>query len=299
VAPPKNGVVKVKKEWIGKHYLSGETISILVKNGTVQEMREADVDTDIWIGPGLIDVQVNGFGSLDLNGFETTSETVKQITSKLNQYGVTRFCPTIVTGPTERMHHCLKVIAEACEKDLLTNYSIIGIHVEGPFLSSEDGPRGAHNGNWIRNPDWDEFLEWQKVSDRRIKKVTLAPEKPGAIEFIEKLSKSGIIPALGHTNATETDIQNAVAAGAKMSTHLGNGSHPYIKRHPNYIWSQLAMDELWASFIADGFHLPPSTLKAMIRSKGNKAILTSDSVHLAGMSPGRYKTNYNQMGAYI
>ncbi|MCZ8512165.1 N-acetylglucosamine-6-phosphate deacetylase [Paenibacillus filicis] len=279
--------------WIGKHWLSGKTVGVTAENGTIVSVRELDQASEHWIAPGLIDVQLNGIGGYDLNTPDITVDTVKQIVKVLNKGGVTRFCPTVVTGTKERMLHCIRTIAEACQADAAVDHAVIGIHVEGPFISPDDGPRGAHNLNWVRDPDWNEFEEWNKASGGRICKVTLAPEKNGAIPFIEKLCELGVVASIGHCNASEEQIQEAVRAGATMSTHLGNGAHPYIKRHPNYIWAQLADDRLWAGLIADGFHLPASTLKVMIRAKGKKAILTSDAVNLAGMPPGRYKTHIN------
>jgi N-acetylglucosamine-6-phosphate deacetylase len=268
-------------------------VIVATEAGTVVSVTETDQPADRWIAPGLIDVQLNGIGGLDLNGMDTTVDTIGDIVNILHQGGVTRFCPTVVTGTKERMLHCIRTIAEACETNPEVAHAVIGIHVEGPFIALEDGPRGAHNSAWVRDPDWNEFLEWNEAAEGRICKVTLAPEKPDAIFVIENLHKLGIIASIGHTAATEEQIQAAVNAGASMSTHLGNGAHPYIKRHPNYIWAQLAEDRLWAGLIPDGFHLPMSTLKVMIRTKGRKAILTSDAVSLAGMPPGRYHTHIN------
>lgn len=279
--------------YVGRHWLTGESISVKVAAGKIAEVEEANQESDYWIAPGLIDVQVNGIGGFDLNGHDTTVQAVKEVVRVLHEGGVTRFCPTVVTGTKERMVHCFRVISEACETDPIVNHSVIGIHVEGPFISRDDGPRGAHTLDWVRDPDLEELKEWIKASGNRICKVTLAPERPGAIEFIKKLKEVQIVAAIGHCNASEDDIRKAVDAGATMSTHLGNGAHPYIKRHPNYIWSQLAEDRLWAGFIADGHHLPPSTLKVMIRAKGKKSIITSDAVNLTGMPPGSYKTHIN------
>lgn len=281
------------ESFIGKHWRTAKNINLKVKQGKIASVDETDQEAHNWIAPGLIDVQLNGIGGFDLNGMDTTVQTVKEVIRVLHQGGVTKFCPTVVTGTKERMLHCIKTISNACEEDPLVNNSVIGIHVEGPFISRDDGPRGAHNKDWVRDPDINELMKWISASQGRICKVTLAPEKPGAIDFIKKLKEMGIIAALGHCNASEVDIRNAVSAGATMSTHLGNGAHPYIKRHPNYIWSQLAEDKLWAGLIADGHHLPPSVLKVMIRAKGEKAIITSDAVNIAGMPPGSYKTHIN------
>ncbi|TDF93211.1 N-acetylglucosamine-6-phosphate deacetylase [Paenibacillus piri] len=288
--------MKQAQTWTGKHWITGENIAVTVEGSrvvVVEPAEPAHLTADRWIAPGLIDVQLNGIGGFDLNDADMTVETVRQVVRTLHRGGVTRFCPTVVTGTRERMLRCLRTIAEACEADPQVDYAVIGIHVEGPFIALEDGPRGAHNRKWVRDPDWQEFMAWNEAAGGRICKVTLAPEKPGAVSFYKQLRQLGIVGSIGHTAATEEQIQAAVEAGATMSTHLGNGAHPYIKRHPNYIWAQLADDRLWAGLIPDGFHLPMSTLKVMIRTKGRKAILTSDAVHLAGMPPGRYRTHIN------
>ena len=279
-------------EWTGKNWLTCEVVTVKSEDGTIIEVVQSPDQTDVWIGPGLIDVQVNGMGGFNLNGDNASAENLWGTLKALHREGVTRFCPTIVTGQQERMVESIRAVVEACERDPMADYAVIGIHVEGPFISPEDGPRGAHNPEWVRPPDWKEFLEWQAAAKGRIRKVTVAPETTGAIAFIKNLSEHGIIAAIGHSAASVEDVEAAVHAGATMSTHLGNGAHPYIKRHPNYIWAQLAEDRLWAGLIADGFHLPPSTLKVMIRVKGRKAILTSDASYLAQMPPGRYGTHH-------
>jgi N-acetylglucosamine-6-phosphate deacetylase len=141
----------------------------------------------------------------------------------------------------------------------------------------------------VREPNWDEFARWQDAAGGRIRLVTLAPELAGALPMIERMTEMGIIVAIGHTAATAEQIRSAIAAGARMSTHLGNGAHAVLRRHPNYIWEQLAADELWASFIADGHHLSESVLKCMLRMKTPaSSILVSDASALAGLPPGLY-----------
>jgi len=279
-------------EWTGKNWLTGEVVTVKSEDGTITSIVESADHADLWIAPGLIDIQVNGMGGFNLNSDKASPENLWGTLKALHREGVTRFCPTIVTGQQKQMVESIRAVVEACESDPMADYAVIGIHVEGPFISPEDGPRGAHNPEWVRPPDWKEFLEWQAAAKGRIRKVTVAPETTGAIAFIKNLSEHGVIAAIGHSAASVEDVEAAVHAGATMSTHLGNGAHPYIKRHPNYIWAQLAEDRLWAGLIADGFHLPPSTLKVMIRVKGRKAILTSDASYLAQMPPGRYGTHH-------
>ena len=166
---------------------------------------------------------------------------------------------------------------------------IPGFHLEGPFLSELDGPRGAHNKDWIRDPDWVEFLKYESAAGGKIKLVTLAPEKKGAWEIIKKLREFGVTVALGHHDADTETINKAIAAGAKLATHLGNAAVSPMDRHFNTIWPQLAANDLRASIIADGIHLTAEELKVFYRVKGAAGlILISDMTYLSGKSPGDY-----------
>jgi N-acetylglucosamine-6-phosphate deacetylase len=162
--------------------------------------------------------------------------------------------------------------------------------VEGPHISPDDGPRGAHPKRWVRPPDIDEFHRWQEATGGLIRLVTLAPEWPGAPGYIEAVVAENVVVSIGHTAAEARHIADAVSAGATMSTHLGNGAHGVMRRHPNYIWEQLAEDRLRASFIVDGIHLPTSFLKVGLRAKGvDRAVLVTDASSPAGCPPGRYR----------
>jgi N-acetylglucosamine-6-phosphate deacetylase len=242
-----------------------------------------------WIIPGLVDLQVNGYGGIDFNSVDLTVEDVKHIVSLELEQGVTTFCPTIMTGPEEQMVNAMRVIRAACDEDSLVARALPAIHVEGPYLSSEDGPRGVHDVNSLRDPDLREFDRWQAASGNRVRIITIAPETAGALEYISAVSRVGVIASVGHTAADSTMVAAAVLAGARMSTHLGNGAHATISRHPNYIWAQLDQHELIASFVGDGHHLPEQTFRVMLRAKGlDRAIIVSDSIALAGLLPGDY-----------
>ena len=280
----------------GKLASTGKSVEIEIVDQRIQSIRQVQPDgSEIWIAPALIDIQVNGFAGYALNTETVTPSDVNAIVQALWQVGTGFLCPTVTTGSFERMGNSLRAILSACA-DAKIDQSVVGIHVEGPYISPEEGPRGAHDSKHIRKPDWDEFQRWQEIAQGRIRMVTLAPELEGTIPFIEKLTANGIIVALGHTNAAKVDIDAAIQAGAKISTHLGNGAHAVIRRHPNYIWEQLAADELWASLIVDGHHLPPSVVKCMMRAKGlNRCILTSDAVRFAGMPPGCYPDGHREV----
>ncbi|MGM7699941.1 N-acetylglucosamine-6-phosphate deacetylase [Microbacterium sp. A84] len=241
--------------------------------------------------PGLIDLQVNGFRGHDVNADDVTAETIVALTRALWAEGVTRYLPTVITASEEKILHVLAAIIEARSMDALIAHSIAGIHVEGPSLAPDDGPRGAHDINHLRDPSIDELDRWQQASGDLIRIVTLAPEREGSLPYIADAASRGIRVSLGHCAASPEHIREAVRAGATLSTHLGNGAHATLPRHPNHIWAQLAADELTAMFIADGHHLPADAVTAMIRAKGvPRSILTSDSAALAGSPAGDYLT---------
>lgn len=279
---------------IGKHYRNGSLIRLTIANGCFQEIQivEAAPQEPLpWIGPGLCDLQINGYRGMDFNQVPLTKEKVVELTHALWQEGVTSYYPTVITNGDEQIHQLLGAISDACNMDSLIGDCMPGIHLEGPFISPEDGPRGAHGKAYVKAPDWALFQRWQEAAGGRIALVTMSPEWPGADEFIQHCTASGITVSIGHTNASPDQIRSAIAAGAKVSTHLGNAAHMMMPRHPNYIWEQLAADELWACMIADGFHLPESVLKVIMKVKGDKAILVSDAVYLSGLQPGSYTTH--------
>lgn len=242
-----------------------------------------------WILPGLFDIQINGYAGHDPNADDVTWETIHRMVQAVWATGVPLLCPTVITGSRERMARSIAAIAEACRRDPLVDRAVVGIHVEGPFISPVDGPRGAHPPQHVRPPDWEEFESWQRLSGGRIRIVTLAPEVEGAIDFIRRVAAEGVVAAIGHTNANADQIRAAIEAGARLSTHLGNGSHAVLPRLENPIWEQLAADELEASIIVDGHHLPAPVVKCFYRVKGpERLVLISDASPLAGLPPGRY-----------
>jgi N-acetylglucosamine-6-phosphate deacetylase len=244
---------------------------------------------DIWICPGFVDLQVNGFAGIDYNSPTAPIEEIGRSIRALLTTGVTRFFPTVITGPPADMLAALRNLAKARES-LVEGHAMEAFHLEGPHISPEDGPRGAHPARWVRPPDFEEFQRWQEAADGRVRLVTLAPEWPQASGYIEKLAREGVVTSIGHTRASREQIQDAVAAGATLSTHLGNGADASLPKHPNYIWEQLAEDRLAASFIVDGIHLSDSFLKVALRAKGiERSLLVTDAVMPAMCAPGSYQ----------
>jgi N-acetylglucosamine-6-phosphate deacetylase len=245
-----------------------------------------------YISPGFLDIQVNGYMGNDYSLKEFSTGQMSKIISHLNRSGTTQHVPTIITSPRERILRNLRMITQAIRESEDIAHAIAGIHLEGPFISPKDGPRGAHNAAYVRPPDLNEFEQWQEAAEGRISIVTLSPEWEGAIEFIKAISSTGVTAAIGHTSASPDLIRAAVEAGARLSTHLGNASHPMIPRLKNYIWEQLAEDRLMAGIICDGFHLPKSVVQVFTRTKGlDRLILVSDAAYLGGLNPGLYKWN--------
>src|SRR6266540_327077 len=233
--------------------------------------------------PGLFDLQLNGFGGIDFNGPDLTGDRVEEALGRIRATGVTRCLPTLITSSFEDFAARARVISR------VPSAAIAGIHMEGPYLSPEDGPRGAHPRADVRSASVDDFRRRQEAADGRIVLVTLAPETDGAVALIEYLVTANVRAALGHTAATPEQIARAIAAGATLATHLGNGCAHMLPRHPNAIWELLAADAVFASFIVDGHHLPPATVKAMIRAKGiDRSILITDAVAAAGCAPGTH-----------
>ena len=280
----------------GKIPESGSLVNIIVEKGKIIEIgpyqKGSSCDfggTDLYLCPGFFDPQVNGFAGMDFNSPRLTPEGLHQAALSLASTGVTRFLPTLITSSHERMVRQLKIIAEALRSGPLLQIMCLGIHLEGPYISPEDGPRGVHLREFVRLPQWEELERFQKVCEGRIKCVTLAPEVKGAIPFIKEAVAHGMVIGIGHTNASEEIIEEAVLAGARLSCHLGNTTPKPSSRHQNPIQKQLVMDQLMVSIITDGIHLPHGVVKNYVRAKGlDRIVLATDGMAGAGASPGRY-----------
>jgi N-acetylglucosamine-6-phosphate deacetylase len=256
---------------------------------TIRSIRPGSPPSGLLMAPAFIDLQVNGFAGVDYNSPHTSHEEIERSISVIHSTGVARFLPTVITGPAADMVAALRNL------NGVRDPAIAGFHVEGPHLSPEEGPRGAHPLASIRPPDLQEYRNWQDATGGRIRIVTISPHWPEAPAYIEALVKDGVTVSIGHTHADEQRIAAAVNAGATMSTHLGNAAHSMIRKQPNYIWEQLAEDRLTAGFIVDGIHIQRAFLKACIRAKGiHRSVLVTDASAPAGGRFGRY-----QLGAQV
>ncbi|MCU1475326.1 MAG: N-acetylglucosamine-6-phosphate deacetylase [Subtercola sp.] len=278
--------------WSGREPATGDVLEVSAVGGIIVGIRRFPhrLTNDLpWLTPGLIDLQVNGYRGFDVNAEELSVETLMGLRESLLEGGVTTFVPTVITNSRERISFALQTISDARSREPVLSRAIPFVHLEGPYISAEEGPRGCHDEAWIRPPDLDEFTSWQKLSSNLIGMITVSPHWPQSAKFIAAARRLGVRVAVGHTHAAPAEIRAAVDAGASYSTHLGNGAHALIVRHPNYLWTQLADSRLTAGFISDGHHLSKDAFAVMLRAKGiGGSFLVSDSAALAGMPPGNY-----------
>lgn len=237
-----------------------------------------------------VDLQINGYGGVDFNAPGLTVEQVISVTDRLECDGTRGYLPTIVTGNPETTVETLRVIAAARKRSARCERNILGVHLEGPFISSEMGAVGTHPIEWVAKPSRELFDRFQDAGNGLVRLVTVAAEVPGMPEFVKWLSSQGVVVSLGHQMAsTPDDVRPCIEAGAKAFTHLGNGIPNMIPRHDNIIFTALAED--WASvmFIPDGHHLPDAMLKVYTRAVPLKRLIAvSDAQYPAGMPPGEY-----------
>lgn len=279
----------------GKSASSQEAIAIQY-DATIQAVDDLlrGSTPEEFVAPGLIDLQVNGFAGVDYNDPRSTPEAIAGSIRRMFTTGVTRFFATVITAPEEHICGCLRNLARAREEfarnGMPEGAALEAFHVEGPHISPEDGPRGAHPLAAVRPPDIDEFARWQEAAEGNIRLVTVSPEWENAPKYISVLVRAGVVASIGHTKASGDQIRAATDAGATVSTHLGNGAHQVLPKTQNYIFEQLAEDRLAACFILDGIHLPPVFFKAASRAKGlEKCILVTDAVMPAMCAPGKYQ----------
>ena len=238
---------------------------------------------------GLFDFQVNGFGGVDFQRDNLTSTEFAHAVAALRQHGTSGIFATLITDEIEALCRRFAALEKLCATVPSAGAAILGYHLEGPWLSPTPGYRGAHPAGPMRAPTFADYERLQAAAHGRLRLITLATEWPGSAEFIAAVTQQGVHVSLGHTNASEAEIDAAIRAGARFCTHLGNGCPLELPRHDNIVQRLLARDELTACFIPDGIHLPKGVLKNFVRAKPNGRVLfTTDAMAGAGAPPGRY-----------
>jgi len=241
------------------------------------------------ISDGLFDLQVNGYAGVDFNDPSLTAAQLDLALEAMLLSGVTQCLPTIITAFPEELAARFSALDQAVRSSRLGPVMVPGYHLEGPFLNPGDGYSGCHPQAAMTEPDAALVARIEDGLTRPILLVTLAPEREGAINFIAAMRRAGKTLAMGHSAAGFAQVRAAVDAGLAVSTHLGNGLPHILPKLENTLLAQLSEPRLAACLIADGHHLSPDALAAIIRLKGaENCILVTDAVLGAAADPGKY-----------
>jgi N-acetylglucosamine-6-phosphate deacetylase len=271
----------------GGDVVSGE---VVVDDGRIVEVvagggsAEAVDLGDDWLVPGFIDVHVHGGGG---GQFNTSSvDEVAAVARFHAEHGTTALLATTVTAPPDELFSALRAIARA--RMVGGGATVLGAHLEGPFLSRERP--GAMDPELFLAPDVELFRRLVAAGDGSVKMMTLAPELPGAHSLIEAVVRAGAIASLGHSDATYAEAAAGIDAGARSATHLFNAMRPFHHREPGILGAVLGRDEVNCELICDGIHVDPVALRVVLAAKGQAGVrLVTDAMQASGMPEGEYR----------
>jgi N-acetylglucosamine-6-phosphate deacetylase len=238
---------------------------------------------DYYLVPGFIDLHIHGIHGHDV--MDAKQDSLQMISRELATQGVTGFLATTMTASDVDIEAVLKLIPAAMLST--AGAALLGVHLEGPFIAP--AKMGAQRGDAVKAPDVALFKHWQSLADDAIKLVTIAPELPGAIPFIEALRKMDVIASIGHTNATYAETMAAIQAGATQATHLFNAMRGMHQREPGAAGALLLSDHIVAELIADNVHLHPAMMELALRVKGKEhLLLVTDAMRACCLHDGDY-----------
>lgn len=284
-----------EEKTIARHYATGQLIQLSSEQGIITSLEPAPLPapgqcSDIWIAPPLVDLQINGYAGVDFQQDNLTSANLLKATRELRAAGCGSFCLTLITDHWPKVMARLRHLHALRSQSAELQGAIVGWHIEGPFLSSEPGFRGAHDPAAMIDPSPGHIRELRDLTGKEPVLLTVAPERPGAIAAISLAVSLGMKVSLGHTNATAHQLREAVLAGATGFTHLGNGCPRDLDRHDNILWRAFEIPELTVGLIPDGVHVSASFFRLVHRVVGAGSIYyTTDAMAAAGAPPGRYK----------
>ncbi len=237
-----------------------------------------------WILPGLTDLHFHGCVGEDFS--DATADGLQKMADYELSRGITQICPSGMTLGEDTLTQVCRTAAAHRTKNA-GGAELVGLHLEGPFLCY--AKKGAQNADYLRDPDLAMLHRFQEAADGLVKLVTLAPEQPGSIEFIQTAEKEGIRVALGHTTADYDTASAAFEAGAKQVTHLFNAMPPFTHRAPGVVGAAFDHPGVMVELICDGVHIHPSVVRAVFQLYGaDRVILISDSLRATGMPDGKY-----------
>lgn len=236
-----------------------------------------------WIAPGLVDTHIHGYKNHDV--MDNDAEGIKVMSEGLLECGVTSYLPTTLTSSKERLRDVAETVGKV--HDQVTGAKIQGIYFEGPFFTEEH--KGAQNPSYFGDPDLDTFHEWQEASGGLIKKIALAPERKGVKEFVEQVTKEGVVVSLGHSNATLEEATEAVDAGASVFVHAYNGMRGLNHREPGMVGALMSLHNVFSELICDGHHVHPNAADILMKEVGHDHVaLITDCMMAGGMPDGDY-----------
>jgi N-acetylglucosamine-6-phosphate deacetylase len=236
--------------------------------------------------PGFVDTHVHGAGGSDF--MDADVEGVRTVARTHAKHGTTAMLATTLTASRQDIDRAIGAIVEVMLDPNDDEATIIGIHLEGPYICAHR--RGAQPEASIRQPSIDELVHWLEISGDRIKQITLAPEIEGAVPFIRYAVSRGVNVSIGHTDATFFEVEAAIAAGARIGTHLFNAMSGLSHRKPGAVGALLTDDRTHCELICDGLHIDPAVVKLAMRAKGTSRIhLITDAMSGASMPDGEYQ----------
>jgi len=276
-------------EIIARHYQTGEGHRIVYGDGEIESVEPAEAPEDTWYGPGIFDPQVNGYAGIDFQKDGLCAEDLHKASSGLKADGCPRWLLTLITDDFNKLIARLTHLKRLRDADPLLRRAIAGWHVEGPFLSTEPGFRGAHDNEAMRDPTTADIERIRETLAGDAVLLTFAPEREGAIAAIKRAAELGMRVSLGHCNPSTQNLTEAKNAGATGFTHLANACPQELDRHDNFLWRVLDSGDLTCGLIPDQIHVRPMPFRIFHRVLGAENIYyTTDAMSAAGAPPGRY-----------
>lgn len=239
---------------------------------------------DGYLVPGFVDVQVNGYFGAEFQTADAASWA--DVACRLPATGTTAFVPTLITAPIDSLIAELSTAAGFVGALPDTGARVLGLHVEGPFISPDR--RGAHNPAWITDPTPAAVAALIEAGGGLLRLLTIAPERPGALAAIEQLTAAGVLVSVGHSDATAEQVGAAASAGARMVTHLFNAQRPLGHREPGVVGQALVDERLTSGLIVDLYHVAAPVCGLAFRAAPGRIALVTDAAAPAGMPPGEY-----------
>lgn len=277
---------------VGRDLRTGASLRVAWQRGVITELAASSAPgpENVWLAPSLVDLQVNGYAGVDFQSDGLGEEDVLRAVRGLRRDGCARFLLTLITDEWKCLMRRLAQLRQLRARSEELRHSILGWHVEGPFLSDQAGYHGAHDPAKMCDPTPELIQELKRVVGEDPCLLTLAPERSGAVEAITCAVSLGIRISLGHTNASAAALAAATTAGASGFTHLGNACPQALDRHDNILLRAMDQSGLRYGLIPDGIHVSPAFFRLAHRAVPDGQIYyTTDAMSAAGAPPGQYR----------